>query len=154
MERTGELSPSKISICLLLLFKRKRMEEFSYLPVTNFGLYPVGILFLTSILLGLENQKTKPLPFRTGFCFRCLLRAVTTATVWDMSFYPGFSLGLFFHHFCIIPLVYVARGKCVQTCGRIQRNKLLFFSYCLPSLYGRDYPFSLSMRYRPDKLLC
>lgn len=56
-----------MSICLLLLFKKKRMEEFSYLHVTNLRLYPAGILFLTYIFLGLENQKTKPLPFRTGF---------------------------------------------------------------------------------------
>lgn len=123
-------------IWLLLLFKKKRVEEFSYLLVTNFRLYPVGILFLTSIFLGLKNEKPNLSPLGQ-VSIECLLSAVTAATVWDMSFSPWFSQGLFFHHFCSIPLVYVARSKCVQTSGGIPRNKLLLFSHCLPSLYGR-----------------
>lgn len=133
MERTGELSPNKMSICLLLLFKKKRMEEFSYLHVTNLRLYPAGILFLTYIFLGLENQKTKPLPFRTGFHWmsaKCCNNCYGVGHV-ILSQNPWFSQRLFVHPFCTIPPVYVARGKCVQTLGRIPRNKLLFFSYCL-----------------------
>lgn len=112
------------------------MEEFSYPPVTNFKLYPVGILSLTSIFLGLKHQKPN-LSLLGQVSIGCLLSAVTVATVWDMSLSPQFSQGVFFHHLCTIPLVYVARGKCVQTRGRIPRNKLLFFLLSSFSLWQR-----------------
>lgn len=119
-----------MSTWLLLLFKKKRMEEFSYLPVTNFELYPGWILFLTSTFLGLKNQKTKPLPFRTGFHWvsaTCCNSCYGVGCVTFPSVFWGSVLSPLLHHSTCL----CCKRQMCSDVGRIPRNKLLFFSYCL-----------------------